>query len=126
RRHTRFSRDWSSDVCSSDLQQVDTYMTGDGLISEDVIVSSEKGLKKTEIITVIFIMVVLVLVFRSFVAPFIPLLTVGVTYLVSQAIVAFLVDGVNFPVSTFTQTFLVAVLFGIGTDYCILLLSRYK
>src|SRR5690606_40751774 len=22
RRHTRFSRDWSSDVCSSDLQQV--------------------------------------------------------------------------------------------------------
>lgn len=109
-----------------ETQQVDTYMTGDGLISEDVIVSSEKGLKKTEIITVIFIMVVLVLVFRSFVAPFIPLLTVGVTYLVSQAIVAFLVDGVNFPVSTFTQTFLVAVLFGIGTDYCILLLSRYK
>src|SRR5690606_40682707 len=34
RRHTRFSRDWSSDVCSSDLQkfllkseQIDVYLT---------------------------------------------------------------------------------------------------
>src|SRR5690606_40924522 len=25
RRHTRFSRDWSSDVCSSDLQQEDKH-----------------------------------------------------------------------------------------------------
>src|SRR5690606_40340295 len=29
RRHTRFSRDWSSDVCSSDLHQA--VMDGDGL-----------------------------------------------------------------------------------------------
>ncbi|WP_062106712.1 MMPL family transporter [Bacillus niameyensis] len=105
---------------------VDTYMTGNSLINEDVVISSEKGLAKTEVITVIFIMIVLLLVFRSAVAPFIPLLTVGMTYVVSQAIVAFLVDVVNFPVSNFTQTFLVAVLFGVGTDYCILLLSRYK
>src|SRR5690606_39403425 len=28
RRHTRFSRDWSSDVCSSDLEQLNTNFTG--------------------------------------------------------------------------------------------------
>src|SRR5690606_1575521 len=28
RRHTRFSRDWSSDVCSSDLQSGETYFHG--------------------------------------------------------------------------------------------------
>lgn len=105
---------------------VHTYMTGNSLISEDVIISSEKGLQKTEVITVIFIMVVLLLVFRSVVAPFVPLLTVGMTYLVSSTVVAFLVDRLDFPVSNFTQTFMVAVLFGVGTDYCILLLSRYK
>ncbi len=32
----------------------------------------------------------------------------------------------TFPLSNFTQIFLVAVLFGIGTDYCILLISRFK
>src|SRR5690606_40620624 len=29
RRHTRFSRDWSSDVCSSDLEHRAPYGTGD-------------------------------------------------------------------------------------------------
>src|SRR5690606_39539978 len=28
RRHTRFSRDWSSDVCSSDLQKLDFQRLG--------------------------------------------------------------------------------------------------
>src|SRR5690606_32567047 len=102
------------------------YYTGAELISEDVIVAAEEGVKKTEAITIVFILVVLIAVFRSVVTPFIPLLTVGISYLVSQSIVAFLVDTINFPLSNFTQIFLVAVLFGIGTDYSILLMNRYK
>src|SRR5690606_40623856 len=36
RRHTRFSRDWSSDVCSSDLRAPDTVVVGASEIeSED-------------------------------------------------------------------------------------------
>src|SRR2546430_4944366 len=30
RRHTRFDCDWSSDVCSSDLEGLDGYTIGDG------------------------------------------------------------------------------------------------
>jgi len=105
---------------------VEHYITGKGLIDEDTIESSQEGLKKSEYITVAFILIILFLVFRSFVAPFVPLLTVGISYLVAQQIVAFLVDGVDFPISTFTQIFMVAVMFGIGTDYCILLISRFK
>lgn len=102
------------------------YLTSEGLITEDTIVSSEEGLKKSEYITVVFILLILFVVFRSFVAPFVPLLTVGLSYLVSQSVVAFMVDRFNFPISTFTQIFMVAVMFGIGTDYCILLISRFK
>jgi RND superfamily putative drug exporter len=54
------------------------------------------------------------------VAPIIPLLTVGFSYLAAQSIVSILVDKLDFPVSSYTQIFLVAILFGIGTDYCIL------
>ncbi len=106
--------------------KVEHYYTSEWLISEDLITSSQEGLKKTEGITVAFILIVLLLVFRSIVAPIIPLLTVGFTYLASQSIVGFLVDKFDFPLSSYTQIFLVAVLFGIGTDYCILLLSRFK
>jgi putative drug exporter of the RND superfamily len=106
--------------------ELEHYYTGNWLIAEDLVTNSQEGLKKTEGITVVFILIVLLLVFKSAIAPIIPLVTVGFSYLASQSIVAILVDKVNFPLSTFTQIFLVAVLFGIGTDYCILLLSRFK
>jgi len=106
--------------------KVEHYYTGNLFINEDVVLTSEAGLHKTESITVVFILIVLIAVFRSIVTPFIPLITVGISYLASQSIVAFLVDTINFPLSNFTQIFLVAVLFGIGTDYSILLLSRFK
>ncbi|NMO79026.1 MMPL family transporter [Niallia alba] len=105
---------------------VDHYYTSNWMIDQDLVNSSQEGLKKTEGITVVFILAVLLIVFRSVIAPFIPLITVGLTYLASQSIVSILVDQFNFPISTYTQIFLVAVLFGIGTDYCILLLSRFK
>ncbi|MFD2670570.1 MMPL family transporter [Marinicrinis sediminis] len=105
---------------------VDHYYTGSWLIDEDVIESSQEGLKKTEYITVVFILLILFVVFRSAIAPFIPLLTVGISYITAQSVVAFLVDGIDFPLSNFTQIFMVAVMFGIGTDYCILLISRFK
>lgn len=105
---------------------VDHYYTSNWMIDQDLVNSSQEGLKKTEGITVVFILAVLLIVFRSVVAPLIPLVTVGVTYLASQSIVSILVDQLDFPISTYTQIFLVAILFGIGTDYCILLLSRFK
>ncbi|WP_099221432.1 MMPL family transporter [Listeria costaricensis] len=108
------------------IKGVDSYLTGNALINEDVIQGSEDGLHKTEGITVVFILVVLFLVFRSAIAPFIPLLTVGISYIIAQDIVAFLVNNLGFPVSTYTQIFMVVIMFGIGTDYCILLMSRFK
>lgn len=109
-----------------DTVKIGHYLTGQEQINEDMVVSSEQGLKKSEYFTVIFILIILFIVFRSVIAPFVPLLTVGISYIVSQSIVAFLIDTVDFPISTYTQIFMVAVMFGIGTDYCILLISRFK
>mgnify|MGYP001297363038 CR=1 FL=1 len=102
------------------------YLTGSMLIDEDVMISSQEGVKKTELITVVFILVILFAVYRSAIAPFVPLLTIGISYLAAQSIVSYLGAYADFPLSTFTQIFMVAVMFGIGTDYSILLISRYK
>ena len=107
-------------------EDMTAYVTGEAIINNDVNISAQEGLKRTEIITVILIFGLLLAVFRSIVTPFIPLVAVGISYLLSQSIVAFFIDWFGFPVSNYTQIFLVAILFGIGTDYCILLLSRYK
>ena len=66
---------------------VDYEYTSEWMITEDLVQSSQDGVHKTEGITVVFILAVLLLVFRSFVAPLIPLLTVGFSYLATQSIV---------------------------------------
>ncbi|TMU86996.1 MMPL family transporter [Bacillus sp. BHET2] len=117
-----------ADSIKSDILkgQSSVYLTGEAIINNDVNLSAQEGLKRTEIITVVLIFALLLAVFRSIVTPLIPLVSVGITYLLSQSIVAFFIDWFGFPVSNYTQIFLVAILFGIGTDYCILLLSRFK
>ena len=109
-----------------DSKNVDTYLTGNNLVLEDFVQSTQEGIKKTEIIAIIFIIVVLILVFRSPIVPLVSLVSVGVSYLVSLGIIAHLVDQFSYPFSNFTQVFLVVILFGIGTDYNILLFTRFK
>ncbi|MEC1685360.1 MMPL family transporter [Bacillus mojavensis] len=116
----------ANDIYKIVPKNLTAYITGASLINQDFAHSSEEGLKKTEVITVCLIIGLLLIVFRSIVTPFIPIVVVGFSYLISQSILGILVYNVDFPISTFTQTFLVAILFGIGTDYCILLLTRFR
>ena len=83
----RTARQLSDDLYDAiDNIKVEHYYTGNLFINEDVILTSEAGLHKTESITVVFILIVLIAVFRSIVTPFIPLITVGISYLASQSI----------------------------------------
>lgn len=107
-------------------QGLRTYVTGADVLQHDFSASIQEGIKKTEAITIVFIFIVLIIVFRSPIVPLISLLTVGVSFLTSFSIVTNLVEHANFPFSNFTQVFMVIVLFGIGTDYNILLYDKFK
>ena len=100
--------------------------TSSDLVTEDFTRTTEKGVQKTELITIVFIVIVLLLIFRSPVTPLSNLATVGLTFMVSLNIVLQLVNDLNFPISNFSRVFLILILFGIGTDYTMLLLMRFK
>ncbi|MDR0270393.1 MMPL family transporter [Paenibacillus sp.] len=102
------------------------YLSGQDFIENDYIKASTAGVEKSAALTVIFILVVLILMFRSLVIPFVSLLAVGISYLCSMGIAAQIIDKLNFPVTSVTQMLLVLILFGIGTDYNILLFNRFK
>jgi len=105
---------------------VSHYLSGGDLINNDMIATSQNGTKKTEIFTYAAIFLILLLVFRSPVAPVVSLLSIGLTYVCSRGIVSQLADKLNFPYSSSTSTFLILVLFGIGTDYTLLLMMRFR
>lgn len=105
---------------------VKTYLTGSDLLDDDFSALTEKGVQKTEIIAIIFIFIVLLLVFRSPITPLISLLTVGIAGIISLSVVFNLVKFFGFPYSEFTEVFIIIVLFGIGTDYNILLYNEFR
>ncbi|WP_461223798.1 MMPL family transporter [Lacticaseibacillus suihuaensis] len=105
---------------------VKTYVNGVDALNDDFSTVTERGIQKTEVIAIVFIFVVLILVFRSPIVPVISLLNVGVAFITSLSIVMNLAQHAGFPISNFTQVFLVVVLFGIGTDYNILLYDYFK
>lgn len=88
--------------------------------------ATQAGVEKSAALTVIFILVVLILTFRSVLTPLISLVTVAIAYLCSMGIAAQLIDKAGFPITSLTQMLLILILFGIGTDYNILLFNRFK
>ncbi|WP_167747029.1 MMPL family transporter [Cohnella luojiensis] len=100
-------------------------LTGSAPLSQDFQQSSENGLRRTELITIGLVLLILLFVFRSPVTSIIPLLTIGVSFIISRGLVATFAS-LGVPVSHFTESFLIAVLFGAGTDYCILMILRYR
>lgn len=116
------------DAFSAKLQNsgVDYYLTGEDFINQDYLDASVAGVEKSSILTVLFILIILIIVFRSVITPVISLLAVAFSYLASMGIVAQLIAKAGFPVTTLTQILLVLILFGIGTDYNILLFNRFK
>ena len=117
-----FLRDLMKQDRPSDLS---TYLTGDTAIIADFQKSIESSVSQTTVITLILLIVILLVIYRSPVTPLIPLTTIVLAILVVRPIVALL--GLHYiKVASFTETFLLAIVFGAGTDYCIFMISRFK
>jgi RND superfamily putative drug exporter len=104
---------------------VTVYMTGDGPILAAYGSSSKGSVDSTTWITITLVVVILLIIYRSPVSPFIPLLTISLAYAISRAVVALLGTG-PLTISMYTNVFLIVVLFGAGTDYCLFLISRFR
>lgn len=75
--------------------------------------------------TVVLVLVLLIAVYRSPILALVPLLVVGVAFSVANGIVYLLNRGAGLPVDSPSTSLLLVLMFGAGTDYCLLLVSRY-
>lgn len=104
---------------------VSTAVTGDAAIISAYDETIRQSMASTTWITIVLVIGILLLIYRSPVSPFVPLLTISLAYLISRGVVALLADSVM-TVSGYTNIYLVVVLFGAGTDYCLFLISRFR
>ena len=102
-----------------------TYVTGDAAITADLQTSSASDMALIEPITIFIIIILMGILFRSVLGQFLPLAVVGIAIGLSQAVI-FLVGTLVTPVNSMVSTLLFTVLMGVGTDYSIFIIMRYR
>lgn len=101
-------------------------LTGNAAISVDQSSAFNRAERIVSIATVLLILLLLALVFRSVLIAFLPLLVVGLVHQMAQALTAFFAQWFGFSVSTELAPLLIVVMFGVGTDYIVFMLFRYR
>ena len=71
-------------------------------------------------------LVLLLVTYRSPVIALVPLVAVAIAYLVAAGVVYALVEAGAVQVTGQTTAILIVLMFGAGTDYCLLLVARYR
>ena len=98
-------------------------ITGSSGFGRDYALAAKKSSDQTFYVTVAAVVVILLLVYRAPVAAFIPLAAIGLAAVVALKVLD-LGGHVGLHVGTAERIFVVVLLFGAGTDYALLLMSR--
>ena len=107
---------------------LDIKMTGSAAVGHDMNKSANSSLSATTWTTVGLVVLILLIVYQSPLLALIPLATIALSVAVSLWAIASLtlVPGLKFQVINITNIFVIVVLFGAGTDYCLFLIARYR
>jgi len=104
---------------------IDVYVSGDPALNVDLMDAVDSDLNKIDMATVGLVVVLVFIFFRSIVTPWIPLMTVGMAFLVSTAVI-YLMGTYVLEIHYSVLTIMLTVMLGAGTDYCIFIMSRYR
>jgi len=76
--------------------------------------------------TVLLVLVLLLLIYRSPILAMIPLVTVGIAYAVISPVLGWMVHSGMITVEKQGTNIMMVLLFGAGTDYCLFLIYRFR
>lgn len=101
-------------------------VTGDAALFLDNKDAFDNAFVVVGIATVVLIVGLLLFIYRSPVAAFLPLLTVGLVSAIAPGLIALAAKAFDLQATQDLQTILTVVLYGVGTDYILFLLFRYR
>ncbi len=105
---------------------VTVYVTGPAPLVSDMQHSGNASIIKITVVSVLVIVTMLLVVYRSVIAVILLLVMVGIELAAARGIVAFLVQNNILVLSTFASNLLTSLAIAAGTDYGIFFLGRYQ
>lgn len=106
--------------------------SGSAAVGADMLRAAASGVKMTESITILLVLLILAVVYRAPILIAIPLASIALSLVVATHLIALLArdpashTGYGLSVFTTTRIFVVVLLFGAGTDFCMFLLARSR
>ncbi len=100
-------------------------VTGQAGIGRDYLQAIEDGTSRTTLVTIFLVVLVLLLIYRAPLAALAPLMTIGSAFIVARGVLGFMAQG-GWQLSSVLDSFIVVLVFGVGTDYTIFLISRFR
>lgn len=101
-------------------------VTGDAAQTVDQSKAGDRANKVVALATIVLILVLLLLIFRSPVIALLPVIVIGLVSQMATGLIASLSRAFNLQVDDTVTAMLIVVLFGVGTDYILFLLFRYR
>ena len=103
-----------------------SYVTGPGGVAADLEQVAEDAGQTLLIATLSLVLLLLLLVYRAPLLALMPLLVVGIAYLIAIGLTYLLIKSGAITVNTEGTFLLLVLIFGAGTDYSLLLIHRYR
>jgi RND superfamily putative drug exporter len=101
------------------------HLSGVAGLSADETGEIAASFTRTAVVSVLLVLTILLLVYRSLLGALVPLVTSGVAFAVALGTIGLLAAH-GLEVSTLATTLMVVMVFGAGTDYCLFIVSRYR
>jgi RND superfamily putative drug exporter len=119
-------------VLRDDLKQLakgtslDARLGGSAAQALDQQDSSKRGQALIGVGTFVIILVTLLIIFRAPVLAFLPLITIGLVAAIANGLIAYATKLFGLQANSSISSILIVVLFGVGTDYFLFLMFRYR
>src|SRR4051812_43455165 len=122
--------DWGKDVrkaidSGADQDGLNVYVSGNLGVNADFEEVFSNFDVKLLLATVLLVITLLLLIYRAPLIAIVPILVVGFAYTIAQGLIYLYADS-GATVTQNATSILVVLMFGVGTDYCLLLVSRYR
>jgi putative drug exporter of the RND superfamily len=101
-------------------------VTGIRMVQYDTKVAIDKNLWLVTVVTTLAIFLVVSLTYRSLLAPLIPLGSIGLATFLTLRILGWIASEWSISIPSQIEPIIVVLLFGVGTDYALFLLSRTR